>query len=344
MKFLLEYQALRKRVRMALHNVKYKITPYYHMVKPFIMGSDSAEKYLDIGITILRKRGNALDATEQVCRAVESNADDHGVGLGGIPNLAGEVTLDASIMCGRTLNAGSVAHVKDYLHVISLARKVMEASPHVLLVGDGAELFAEFNGFKKTKLLTPYAEEFYNAFKEKRLHELGPEFDVDKGYLREDEQDYDIDTWFLRLEPHMRGTVNVMAMDINQDIATSVTTSGTYLKLPGRVGDSPIIGAGNYCDNRYGAVCCTGTGELAIRNGTARAVVAYMKSGMSPTEACEESMKEIQEIVKQPSMNVIAFNNVGETGGASTHRAIPYYFMDVDSERVEKRLGLWIKK
>jgi beta-aspartyl-peptidase (threonine type) len=314
------------------------------MVNPFIMGSDSAENYLDIGITILRENGVALDAVEQVCRAVELNEEDHGVGLGGIPNLAGDVTLDASIMCGRTLNAGSVAHVRDYLHVISLARRVMEDSPHVLLVGDGAELFAKDQGFEKTKLLTPYAVEFYNAFKEKRLHLLGPEFDVDKGYLREDEQDYDISSWFERLEPHMRGTVDVMAMDFNGDIATGVTTSGTYLKLPGRVGDSPIIGAGNYCDNRYGAAACTGTGELAIRNGTARAVVAYMKTGMGPTEACEESMKEIQEIVKQPSMNVIAFNNLGETGGASTNREVPYYFMDTESIKVEKRLGSWVKK
>ncbi|MBT3284136.1 N(4)-(beta-N-acetylglucosaminyl)-L-asparaginase [Candidatus Bathyarchaeota archaeon] len=314
------------------------------MVKPFLMGSDSAENYLDIGLKILREKGTALDAIEQTCRAVESNPDDHGVGLGGIPNLAGEVTLDASIMCGRTLGAGSVAHIKNYLHVITLARKVMDDSPHVLLVGDGAELFAEYNGFKKTKLLTPYAEEFYNAFKEKRLHELGPEYDQDKGYLREDEQDYDTGTWFNLLEPHMRGTVNVMAMDINQNIATAVTTSGTYLKLPGRVGDSPIIGAGNYCDNRYGAACCTGTGELAIRNGTARAVVAYMKMGMGPTEACEESMKEIQEIVEIPTMNVIAFNRDGETGGASTYREILYYYMDHDSVKVENRKGAWVKK
>jgi beta-aspartyl-peptidase (threonine type) len=324
--------------------VKYSKTPVKGMVKPFIMGSDSAKDFLQIGIKILRVKGIALDAVEQTCRAVESNPDDHGVGLGGIPNLVGEVTLDASIMCGRSLNAGAVGYVRDILHVITLARKVMEESPHVLLVGDGAELFADHLGFKKTKLLTPYAEEFYRAFKEKRLHLLGPEFDEDKGYLRADEQDYDINKWFERLEPHMKGTVNVMARDINNNIATGVTTSGTYLKLPGRVGDSPIIGAGNYCDNRYGAACCTGTGELAIRNGTARAVVAYMKTGMGPTEACEESMKEIQEIVEKPSMNVIAFNKDGETGGASTNRVIPYYYMDIDSKSVEIRNGSWVKK
>lgn len=314
------------------------------MVKPFIIGSDSAKDFLHVGLNILKRNGNSLDAVEQTCRVVEDNPDDHGVGLGGIPNLAGEVTLDASIMCGRTLKAGAVAHVKNYLHVISLARIVMEDSPHVLLVADGAEMFAKLHGFTETKLLTPYSEEFYNAFKESRLHLLGPEYDLDKGYLREDEQEYNTSKWFERLEPHMMGTVNVMALDFNQDIATGVTTSGTYLKLPGRVGDSPIIGAGNYCDNRYGAACCTGTGELAIRNGTARAVVAYMKSGMSPVEACEESMREIQEIVAKPSMNVIAFNSQGEIGAASTNREIPYYYMDIDSKIVETRIGKWVKK
>ena len=313
------------------------------MVKPFLIGSDSAKDFLQIGAEILRRKGASIDAVEQTCRAVESNPDDHGVGLGGIPNIAGEVTLDASIMCGKTLQAGAVAHIKNYLHVITLARRVMEESPHVLLVSEGAELFAESLGLEKTKLLTPYAEEFYNAFKENRIHLLGPEFDQDKGYLTDDVQGNNMREWYEKLAPHMMGTVNVMAYDSHGDVVTGVTTSGTYLKLPGRVGDSPIIGAGNYCDNRYGAACCTGTGELAIRNGTARAVVAYMKMGMGPVEACEETMKEIQELVVNPSMNVIAFNSAGETGGASTNRVMPYYYMEVDSKSVETRTGKWIK-
>ncbi|MBC8497752.1 N(4)-(beta-N-acetylglucosaminyl)-L-asparaginase [Candidatus Bathyarchaeota archaeon] len=314
------------------------------MVKPFIIGSESAQKYLQIGLEILGDRGTALDAVEVTCRAVEADPEDHGVGLGGIPNLAGQVTLDASIMDGRTLNAGAVADIKNYLHVISIARKVMEESPHVMLVGEGAELFASQKGFKRTTLSTDYSREFYRAFVEKRLHTLGPEYDVDIGYLREDEQEYDMETWYEKLKDHMRGTVNVIALDSSSNMASGVTTSGTYLKLPGRVGDSPIIGAGNYCDNRYGAATCTGTGELAIRNGTARAVVAYMKTGMGPLRACEESMKEIHEILETPSMNVIAIDAFGNTGGAATHREVPYYYYDLDCVDVETRKGTWVRK
>ena len=159
------------------------------MVTPLIMGSDSAKEFLEIGFNILKEKGIALNAVEKTCRAIESNPNDHGVGLGGIPNILGKVTLDASIMNGRTLAVGAVVYVRNYLHVITIARRVMEASPHVMLVGYGAELFADQQGFKKTKLLTPYAEEYYNAFKEKRLHLLGSEFKNNIGYLRADEQD-----------------------------------------------------------------------------------------------------------------------------------------------------------
>ena len=314
------------------------------MAKPFIIGSESAQKYLQIGFEILGDKGTALDAVEATCRAVEADPEDHGVGLGGIPNLAGQVTLDASIMDGRTLNAGAVADIKNYLHAISIARKVMEESPHVMLVGEGAELFASQKGFKRTTLSTDYSREFYRAFVEKRLHTLGPEYEEDTGYLREDEQEYDMETWYEKLKDHMKGTVNVIASDSSSNIASGVTTSGTYLKLPGRVGDSPIIGAGNYCDNRYGAATCTGTGELAIRNGTARAVVACMKTGMGPLEACEESMKEIHEIIETPSMNVIAIDTLGNTGGAATHQEVPYYYYDLECVDVETRKGTWVRK
>jgi beta-aspartyl-peptidase (threonine type) len=314
------------------------------MVKPFIVGSDSAKNFLHFGTQILKKKGRALDAVEETCKAVESNPEDHGVGLGGVPNLLGKVALDASIMDGRTLAAGAVASVEGYLHVISLARKVMEETPHVLLVGPGAELFAEQVGFKRSELLTDYSRKLFEAFKENKLKELGPEYDEDIGYLREDEVNFDTRRWYERLRDHMMGTVDVMSLDISGDIATGVTTSGTYFKLPGRVGDSPIIGAGNYCDNRYGAACCTGRGELAIRNGTARVVVAYMKTGISPEEACVEAMKEVHGMIDQASLNVIAFNPLGEVASAATHRQPPYYYRDVDMQETETRVGVWVKK
>jgi len=314
------------------------------MVKPFIVGSNSAGSFLQVGARILREKGSALDAVEETCRAVESNPDDHGVGLGGIPNLQGRVTLDASIMDGKTLAAGAVAYVDGFLHVISLARKVMEATPHVLLVGKGAELFAESMGFQRTELLTEYSKAFYEAFKTDSLNELGQRFAVDLGYLRMDEGQHRLREWYSRLKDHMLGTVDVIALDSSGNIASGVTTSGTYLKLPGRVGDSPIIGAGNYCDNRYGAAACTGTGELAIRYGTARAVVAYMKTGMSPEEACVEAMKEVHEIEKVSSLNVVAFDPEGNVSAAATYREPPYFYMDVEMEAADPRTGVWVKK
>ena len=314
------------------------------MVKPFIVGSDSAKDFLQIGVKILNSNGTALDAVEETCKAVESNPDDHGVGLGGIPNLLGRVTLDSSIMDGRTLAAGAVAHVEGYLHVISLARKVMEITPHVLLVGKGAEMFADMHGFQRSELLTNYSKRFYDAFKAGKLKELGKEFEKDLGYLREDEVNFDYNSWYKKLKDHALGTVNVMALDHDENICVGVTTSGTYLKLPGRVGDSPIIGAGNYCDNRYGAAACTGRGELSIRNGTARIVVAYMKQGMSPVEACVETMKEVLEMESEASLNVMAFNPEGNVASASTYREPPIHFMNIDSESVETRRGVWVKK
>jgi len=313
------------------------------MFKPFLIGSDSAKQFLSIGIEILKNKGKILDAVEETCRAVELNPDDHGVGLGGIPSLEGKVTLDASIMDGSTLKAGSVANVEGYLHVISIARKVMEETPHVLLVGRGAELFAKELGYEKTDLLTDYSKKFFDSFKNKKLHELGPEYKEDLGYLREDEVNFDMHTWYERLKDHMLGTVNVLGMDHNQDMATGVTTSGTYLKLPGRVGDSPIIGAGNYCDNRYGAAACTGRGELAIRAGTARAVVAYMKSGMGVEEACTEAMKEVNEMADKASLNVIAFDSEGNISGAATHREPPIWYMNATMEEVEEKSGIWVE-
>jgi beta-aspartyl-peptidase (threonine type) len=313
------------------------------MLHPFLVGSDSAQNFLQIGIKILKNNGSILDAVEETCKAVELNPDDHGVGLGGIPNITGKVALDASIMDGRNLKAGAVANVHGYLHVISLARKVMEKTPHVLLVGKGAEIFAEVMGFERIDLLTDYSREFYEAFKENRLHKLGPKFEEDLGYMREDEAEYNIEEWYRKLSDHMLGTVNVMGMDHKRDLAVGVTTSGTYLKLPGRVGDSPVIGAGNYCDNRYGAAACTGRGELAIRNGTARMVVAYMKQGMTPAEACVEAMKEINEMSKEASLNVIAFNPEGEIAGAATHREPPIWYMDTEMKGVTKKTGVWVK-
>lgn len=151
------------------------------MKQPFIMGTDNSEAFLHIGSGLLERGHSAVDAVEATIRAVEANPEDHSVGLGGIPNLLGVVQLDASIMEGRTLRAGAVAAVEGFLHPISIARKVMEASPHVLMVGEGAEAFAEAVGFERQELGTEYSKRFYEAFIDDMTQRLGHEYQEDLG-------------------------------------------------------------------------------------------------------------------------------------------------------------------
>lgn len=242
---------------------------------------------IEAAMSVLRAGGSALDAVEVGTRLVEDNLDDHSVGSGGLPNLLGEVELDASIMDGRTLAAGAVAGIKGYPNPISVARRVMTDLPHVLLVGEGAARFAAESGFDTAELLT---EESRRVWQE-RLAGILPAT-ASPGDLAYYEQ---MRTWArLATDPEkVTGTVDFLARDANGNIASAVSTSGWAWKYPGRVGDSPLIGAGNYCDNRYGAAACTGRGEMAIRAGTARAVVLYLKMGMTLTAAVTEAMRDL---------------------------------------------------
>ena len=156
------------------------------MDRPFIAGTDNSEAFLPIGSRLLTERASAIDAVEATIRAVEENPDDHSVGIGGIPNLLGVIQLDASLMDGRTRAAGAVAAIEGFLHPISIARKVMEVSPHVLLVGEGGEAFAEAMGFERTELNTEYSENFHRAFVEDVMDRLGSEYGEDLGWLRDD--------------------------------------------------------------------------------------------------------------------------------------------------------------
>jgi beta-aspartyl-peptidase (threonine type) len=236
-----------------------------------LVGSDNARVGFADGMRILRRGGRALDAVEATIRRVEANPADHSVGLGGLPNITGEVELDASVMDGRTLEAGAVCAVRGYPHVISLARQVMARLPHVLVAGTGAERLARELGMPKKKLLTAPARGTYARKVTGRLGRQGRLIDRVRAATRDPEIAASTKDYF--------GTVNVIAIDRRGDIASGVSTSGWAWKYPGRVGDSPIIGAGNYADNRYGACACTGYGEMAIRSSTAHSVVLYMKVG-----------------------------------------------------------------
>lgn len=313
------------------------------MVKSFIIGTRNAREMLAIGAGILREGGSAMDAVEATIRAVEENPLDMGVGLGGTPNLLGVPQLDASIMDGKTLRTGAVAAVEGYLHPISIARRVLEVSPHVLLVGPGAELFAKVMGFERCELLTDRSRAVYKVFVEDAIESLDESFARRKAYYAEYIKNYRLREWYEKLADIHQGTVNVMAIDTDGDICSGVSTSGTALKFPGRVGDSPIIGAGNYCDNRVGAVACTGRGELAIRLSTARTIIGYMERGMSVGDACVQAMRDIHALKETGGMNCVTFDNKGNTMSASTSRESVHYYMDIDSEEPEERRGVWVK-
>jgi beta-aspartyl-peptidase (threonine type) len=281
---------------------------------------------------VLRENGSAIDAVEAGIRLVEANPDDHTVGYGGYPNLLGQVELDASIMDGRTLAAGAVGAVQDYKHAISIARKVMEHLPHVLLVGPGAARFAAEMGFAREDLLTEAAQQVWRQ----RLRA-----NVSEATLARLAEQSDLRQWVKAAtkDPEQVGsTVNFIAQDVEGNICAGVSTSGMAWKYPGRVGDSPIIGAGIFADNRYGAATCTGMGEMAMRAGTARSVVLYLKMGLAPVEAGRQAMEDLNDLGGPDlgRMNVLTLDPAGQHVGFSNAEGKTYIYMTGEMEEPEE--------
>jgi isoaspartyl peptidase/L-asparaginase-like protein (Ntn-hydrolase superfamily) len=295
------------------------------MSDAIMIASERGEVGLPAGVEILRAGGSALDAVEAAVREVESNPDDHWVGIGGLPNLLGVVELDASIMDGRTRAAGAVAAVRGYAHPISIARLVMERLPqHLMLVGEGAERFAAEMGFKQEQTLTDEAARRWREGLDKPSWD-GSESPGDRRYR---EAAHEL---MQRMAPPTEnwGTVNIIARDSQGDLCVGVSTSGYPWKYPGRVGDSPIIGAGNYCDNRAGAAACTGRGELAIRAQTARLAVERLAAGSPPQEACLDVLREaaaLEDEFRSP-LQVLAMAPDGSHGAASSRKDSTYSMM-----------------
>lgn len=251
-----------------------------------LISSGNGDIGIGAGWEVLRSGGSALDAVEAATRIVESNVEDESVGLGGLPNILGEVQVDASIMDGRTLRAGAVAAVRECEHAITLARHVMDNLPHLLLAGEGAERFAREMGMPSRTLLTEERRAQWQALLQKVLGE-------DEAQPVSAVPDLRRCVWkSIGAQPN-GGTVNFIAQDKDGDIACAVSTSGWPWKYPGRVGDSPLVGAGNYADNRYGAAACTGMGELAVRACAAHAAVWLMKEGQSPRAAGRAVLTEV---------------------------------------------------
>jgi N4-(beta-N-acetylglucosaminyl)-L-asparaginase len=251
---------------------------------------------------ILAANGRALDAVEAGARVPEGDPKETSVGLGGLPDRDGRVTLDACIMDEHG-GCGSVAFLEHIVHPISVARLVMEKTPHVMLVGEGALQFALANGFKKEKLLTKESE---HAWKEwTRKSEYKP---------------------VANIENH--DTIGIIALDANGNLSGACTTSGMAYKMHGRVGDSPIIGAGLYVDNEIGAATSTGVGEEVIRIVGCHLVVELMRQGHSPQEACqlavERILKKNPAKAKEVQVGFLALNKNGEYGAYCLQQGFTY--------------------
>lgn len=263
-----------------------------------VQANEEAWKVLSIG-------GRALDAVEQGVRLTEADPNERSVGYGGRPDRDGKVTLDACIM-DEFAGIGSVAALERIKHPISVARAVMEKTPHVMLVGEGALQFAKEQGFPEENLLTPASEREWKEWLKTAKYEP-----------------------VVNIENH--DTIGMIALDKQGNLSGACTTSGMAFKMHGRVGDSPIIGAGLYVDNEIGAATATGHGEEVIRTVGSHLVVELMRQGYTPQKACEEAVKRIvkftynrKKTLENIQVGFIALNKRGEYGAFCIHGGFNY--------------------
>lgn len=255
--------------------------------RPVVISSANGASAINRAMEMLKAKADVLDAVIAAVNIVEDDPEDTTVGLGGLPNEDGVVELDSSVMHGPTHKAGAVAAIQNIRNPSCVARLVMQRTDHVLLVGEGALRFARAHGFKEENLLTEKARQVWLKWKESlsktddwlesEENKSGPQSRAAEPIKR---------TW---------GTINCCAVDARGDIAGVTTTSGLAFKIPGRVGDSPIIGAGLYVDNAVGAAGSTGRGEANLQNCSSFAIVEFMRGGKSPTDACLEVLKRIAD-------------------------------------------------
>lgn len=268
---------------------------------------------------VLSAGGNSLDAVEQGVMIEEADVDNQTVGKGGRPDRDGNVTLDACIM-DKDGNCGAVVYLQNITHAVSVARKVMEETPHVMLAGRGAEQFAYEHGFAKEDLLTEKSKKEWLEWK--KTSQYKP---------------------VINIENH--DTIGMLAIDKNGDISGACTTSGMAYKYGGRIGDSPIIGAGLFVDNEVGGATATGVGEEVVRTVGSFLIVELMRQGQSPQQACEEGVRRIMaknKTQKDFQIGFIAINKKGETGSYCVHPGFSYN-MFTDKGQVNQPSESYIK-
>jgi N4-(beta-N-acetylglucosaminyl)-L-asparaginase len=297
-------------------------------VRPVVISSANGLGAVDTAMTRLRAGADTLDAVVAGVNLVEDDPNDITVGLGGLPNERGVVQLDASVMHGPTHRAGAVAALERIRNPSLVAKRVMERTDHILLVGEGALDFARLHGFKEENLLTEKSRKIFLYWKETLS-------DKDDWLTSAEElEDPDIQAYVRTY-----GTINCNAVSAAGDISGVTTTSGLFFKIPGRVGDSPIIGAGLYVDNGVGACGSTGRGEAVILCCGSHSVVSAMARGASPEQAALEVLETIVRQTKRPDLldadgrpnfnvNFYAVNKKGEYAGAAIWSASQYSVHD----------------
>ncbi|MFQ5502023.1 MAG: N(4)-(beta-N-acetylglucosaminyl)-L-asparaginase [Phycisphaerae bacterium] len=254
---------------------------------PVVISSANGKVAINTAMSLLRKRADPLTAVIAAVNIVEDDPNDQSVGLGGIPNEDGIVELDSCCMHGPTHKAGGVAAIRNIRNPSQVARLVMERTDHVLIVGEGALRFAKAHGFKEENLLTDKSRRDWLKWKE-RLSEKDDWFPPDEGSEEKGARSR---------SPIQRdwGTINCCAVDTGGNLAGVTTTSGLGFKIPGRVGDSPIIGAGLYVDNAVGAAGSTGRGEANLQNCASFMIVEFMRMGEGPTDACLKVLQRVAD-------------------------------------------------
>ena len=313
-------------VALALPN----LTPPAPGKRPIIISSANGLHALDKGMDILKRGGDTLDAVVATVTVVEDDPNDDSVGYGGLPNEEGEVELDASVMHGPTHRAGAVAAVRRIKNVSRLAKTVMENTNHTMIVGDGARRFAVAEGFEEMKLLTEHSRKIWLAWKAKSSLNWRPGIDSPE-WKEQMSALFDGDekqiAYAERVIAHPpTGTIPCMAVDAKGDISATTTTSGLSWKIPGRVGDSPIIGAGCYVDNEVGAAGSTGKGEENIKVCGGHTIVEMMRQGKSPTDACMEAMARVARNYKNDNKKLGTFH---------------LYFYGINKDGAHGAVSLW---
>ncbi len=311
--------------------------------RPVVVSSANGLRAVEKAYSVLLSGGDPLDAVISGVNIVEDDPDDVTVGYGGIPNEEGVVQLDASVMDGRTMKSGAVGALENIKNPSKVARLVMERTNRVFLVGPGALKFAKAHGFREENLLTERSRKIWLYWKEKLS---GHDDWIEQG--DEEEKDPDI-RWYIQKfgtsDFRPQGTINCNAVTKDGEIVGTTTTSGLFFKVPGRLGDSPVIGAGLYVDGEVGACGSTGWGEGNLRSCGSHTVVEFLRQGKSPEEAALKTLQRISDLAKENhdargrlktgfNINFYVVNKKGEHAGAALWSGGKYAVADASGARL----------